>query len=53
MLYTETKIITQKHIFVIVCRRKVKKKEEKTKKDRQKERKKERKKERFCSFLLT
>jgi len=36
MLYTEAKIITHKHISVIVCRRKVKKKEEK-------ERKKERK----------
>jgi len=39
MLYTEAKIITQKHISVIVCRRKVKKKEEKTKKERKKERK--------------
>jgi hypothetical protein len=44
MLYTEAKIITQKHISVIVCRRKVTK-------ERRKERKTERKKgfAGFCS----
>jgi hypothetical protein len=50
MLYTEAKIIIQKHICVIVCRRKVKKGRRKKKKERKKEK---RKKERFCSFLFT
>jgi hypothetical protein len=36
MLYTEAKIITQKHISVIVCRRKIKKERRKRKTERKK-----------------